>query len=75
MPSIIEQIRQQQAWEQPKKASLWPLVLGILAAFIVGGGGVYSWNKFKSPNSAPKSGQETSVFWSFGYLQSGTAMG
>jgi hypothetical protein len=53
MPSIIDQIRQRQAWEEPKKASLWPLILGVFAAFLVGVGGVYSWNTFKtSPQTA-----------------------
>jgi hypothetical protein len=61
MPSIIDQIRQQQAWAQPKKASIWPLILGIFAAFLVGGGGFYSWTKFKSSTPASRSGQDVAA--------------
>lgn len=36
MPSIIDQIREQQAWEAPKKSSTAGLVVGVLAAFGIG---------------------------------------
>lgn len=35
-PSIIDQIREQQAWEAPKKSSKAGLIVGALAAFGVG---------------------------------------
>src|SRR5690348_2367469 len=35
-PSIIDQIREQQAWEAPKKSSKAGLVVGALAAFGIG---------------------------------------
>jgi hypothetical protein len=35
-PSIIDQIREQQAWEAPKRSSKAGLVVGVLAAFGIG---------------------------------------
>jgi hypothetical protein len=35
-PSIIDQIREQQAWEAPKKSSKAGLIVGVLAAFGIG---------------------------------------
>jgi len=42
-PSIIDQIREQQAWEQPKKSSTTGLIVGTIAAFGVGGLLVVAW--------------------------------
>lgn len=42
-PSIIDQIREQQAWEAPKKSSTAGLVVGVIAAFAVGGLLVVAW--------------------------------
>ena len=42
-PSIIDQIREQQAWEQPKKSSSAGFIVGTIAAFGVGVIGVVAW--------------------------------
>jgi hypothetical protein len=58
MPSIIDQIRQQQAWQQAKKPAPWPLVLGVVVAFVIGGIGVHVWRSTSAtPSSAPGTAQ------------------
>jgi hypothetical protein len=42
-PSIIDQIREQQAWEQPKKSSSVGFIVGTIAAFGAGIIGVVAW--------------------------------
>jgi hypothetical protein len=42
-PSIIDQIRAQQAWEQPKKSSSVGFIVGTIAAFGAGVIGVVAW--------------------------------
>lgn len=42
-PSIIDQIREQQAWEQPKKSSTTGFIVGTIAAFGIGGLLVVAW--------------------------------
>lgn len=42
-PSIIDQIREQQAWEQPKKSSSLGFIVGTIAAFGAGVIGVIAW--------------------------------
>lgn len=42
-PSIIDQIREQQAWEQPKKSGSVGFIVGTIAAFGIGVIGVVAW--------------------------------
>jgi hypothetical protein len=42
-PSIIDQIREQQAWEQPKRSSSVGFIIGTIAAFGAGIVGVVAW--------------------------------
>jgi hypothetical protein len=42
-PSIIDQIREQQAWEQPKKSGSVGFIIGTIAAFGAGIVGVVAW--------------------------------
>jgi hypothetical protein len=42
-PSIIDQIREQQAWEQPKKSGSAGFIVGTIAAFGAGVIGVVAW--------------------------------
>ena len=51
-PSIIEQIRQQQAWEQPKKRGSAGFIIGTIAAFAAGILLVMSFGAF--PSLSPK---------------------
>jgi hypothetical protein len=46
MPSIIDQIREQQAWEQPKKSSSTGFIAGTIAAFVAGILLVMGWGAF-----------------------------
>jgi len=48
MPSIIDQIREQQAWEQPKKSGSAGFIVGTIAAFVAGLLLVMSWGAFPS---------------------------
>ncbi len=48
MPSIIDQIREQQAWEQPKKSSSTGFIVGTVAAFVAGLLLVMAWGAFPS---------------------------
>ncbi len=48
MPSIIDQIREQQAWEQPKKKSSAGFIAGTVAAFAAGIVLVMSWGALPS---------------------------
>ena len=51
-PSIIDQIREQQAWEQPKKRGSVGFIAGTIAAFAGGISLVMSWGAF--PSLSPK---------------------
>lgn len=51
MPSIIDQIREQQAWEQPKKSSPVGFIAGTVAAFAAGIVLVMSWGSLPSLSS------------------------
>jgi hypothetical protein len=48
LPSIIDQIREQQAWEQPKKSSSAGFIAGTIAAFAAGIILVMSWSSLPS---------------------------
>jgi hypothetical protein len=48
MPSIVDQIREQQAWEQPKKSGSTGFIVGTVAAFVAGLLLVMSWGAFPS---------------------------
>jgi hypothetical protein len=48
MPSIIDQIREQQAWEQPKKSSSMGFIIITIAAFAGGIGLVMGWSSLPS---------------------------
>jgi hypothetical protein len=48
LPSIIDQIREQQAWEQPKKSSSFGFIAGTIAAFAAGIVLVMSWSSLPS---------------------------
>jgi len=48
MPSIIDQIREQQAWEQPKKSGSAGFIAGTIAAFAAGIILVMGWGAFPS---------------------------
>lgn len=48
MPSIIEQIREQRPWEQPKKSSSTGFIIGTIAAFAAGIALVIGWGSLPS---------------------------
>lgn len=64
-PSLIHQMREQQAWEEQKKPSLIPLIAGVIFAFAIGGGGVLAWSKLtpgpRDPNAAASAAPPVSV--------------
>jgi hypothetical protein len=48
MPSIIDELREKQRWEEPKRSSPVPLILGVMVAFAVGGVAAFGYLKMPS---------------------------
>ena len=48
--SDFRELRARQTWQVAERRSIWPTVLGVVAAFAVGGLAVIAWSRMPSPS-------------------------